>query len=138
MAELGRAESLTDETRAELDTIETGTPDLERQLRAATVAVDDEDAEQRAAAKAGDKPEGDTEDRERAELRSKVKMSGYVVAACENRSVAGAEAEYNDAIGIQANRFPLETTRATGTPRRPGRTTRGYRCRYCRHAAHVA
>ena len=108
MAELGRAESLTDETRAELDTIETGTPDLERQLRAATVAVDDEDAEQRAAAKAGDKPEGDTEDRERAELRSKVKMSGYVVAACENRSVAGAEAEYNDAIGIQANRFPLE------------------------------
>ena len=30
MAELGRAESLTDETRAELDTIETGTPDLGR------------------------------------------------------------------------------------------------------------
>ena len=108
MAELGRADTLTDETRAELDTIETGTPDLERQLRAATVAVDDEDAEQRAAAKAGDKPEGDTEDRERAELRSKVKMGSYVVAAVENRSIAGAEAEYNDAIGIQANRFPLE------------------------------
>ena len=108
MAELGRADTLTDETRAELDTIETGTPDLERQLRAATVAVDDEDAEQREAAKAGDKPEGDTEDRERAELRSKVKMGSYVVAAVENRSIAGAEAEYNDAIGIQANRFPLE------------------------------
>ena len=108
MAELGRAESLTDETRAELDTIETGTPDLERQLRAATVAVDDEDAEQREAAKAGDKPEGDTEDRERLELRSKIKMSGYVVAACENRAVAGAEGEYNAALGIGANRFPLE------------------------------
>ena len=33
---LGLAESLTDETRSELDAIEAGTPDLERQLRAAT------------------------------------------------------------------------------------------------------
>ena len=108
MAELGRAESLTDETRAELDTIESGTPDLERQLRAATVAVDDEESEQRAAAKAGDKPEGDTEDRERAELRSKVKLGGYVAAAVENRSIDGAEAEFNAAAGIGSHRFPLE------------------------------
>ena len=108
MAELGRAESLTDETRAELDTIESGTPDLERQLRAATVAVDDEESEQRAAAKAGDKPEGDTEDRERAELRSKVKLGGYVAAVVENRSIDGAEAEFNAATGIGAHRFPLE------------------------------
>ena len=42
MAELGLAESLTDETRAELDKIETGTPDLERQLRAAQTAADAE------------------------------------------------------------------------------------------------
>ena len=40
MAELAVADSLTDETRAELDQLETGTPDLERQLRAATVAVE--------------------------------------------------------------------------------------------------
>ena len=41
MAELAVAAELTDETRAELDTIETGTPDLERQLRAATVGGGD-------------------------------------------------------------------------------------------------
>lgn len=40
MAELGMADSLTDETRAELNTIEQGTPDLERQIRAATLAVE--------------------------------------------------------------------------------------------------
>ena len=38
MAELAVADNLTDETRAELDTIETGTPDLDRQIRAATSA----------------------------------------------------------------------------------------------------
>ena len=34
MAELSLLDDLDTETRAELDTIETGTPDLERQLRA--------------------------------------------------------------------------------------------------------
>ena len=47
MAELGLAENLTDETRAEFDGIEAGTADLERQIRAATVAVETEEAEQR-------------------------------------------------------------------------------------------
>ena len=73
MAELAIADDLTDETRAELDTIEAGTPDLERQIRAATVAVDAEETEQRAAGAAGDTPAGDAEDRERLELRSKVR-----------------------------------------------------------------
>ena len=35
-------------------------------------------------------------------------MSGYVAAATEQRSADGAEAEYNAAIGIAGNRFPLE------------------------------
>ena len=108
MAELAVAETLTDETRAELDTIEKGTPDLERQLRAATVAVETEEAEQRAAGAAGDTPAGDAEDRERAELRGKVRMGSYVAAAIEQRSADGAEAEYNAALGIAGNRFPLE------------------------------
>ena len=108
MAELGGAESLTDETRAELDTIEKGTPDLERQLRAAQGAVDDEESEQRAAGEAARQPEGDAETRERAELRAKVKLGGYVAAAIEQRSADGAEAEYNAALGIAGNRFPLE------------------------------
>ena len=108
MAELGGAESLTDETRAELDGIEAGTPDLERQIRAATVAVETEESEQRAAGAAGETPAGDAEDRERAELRGKVKLTGYISAAIEQRSAAGAEAEFNAAVGIAGNRFPLE------------------------------
>ena len=37
MAELAIVDDLTDEQRSELDTIERATPDLERQIRAATV-----------------------------------------------------------------------------------------------------
>ena len=109
VAELAVSDALTDETRAELDTIETGTPDLERQLRAATVAVEAEESEQREAAKAGAAGDlQDGEDRERAELRAKAKLGGYVSAAIEQRGAAGAEAEFNAAIGIAGNRFPLE------------------------------
>ena len=108
MAEFAIADDLTDETRAELDAIEKGTADLERQLRAATVAVEDEEAEQRAAGAAAGTPASDAEDRERAELRGKVKLGGYVSAAIEQRSADGAEAEYNASVGIAGNRFPLE------------------------------
>ena len=108
MAELAQADSLSDEQRSELDGIETGTPDLERQIRAAMIAAETEEAEQRAAAKAGKQPAGDAETRERAELRGKVKLTGYVAAAVEQRSADGAEAEYNAALGIAGNRFPLE------------------------------
>ena len=108
MAELGGAESLTDETRAELDGIEKGTPDLERQLRAATIAVETEESEQREAGESARQPEGDAETRERAALRGKARMGRYVQAAIEMRSVDGAEGELNAAVGIGANRFPLE------------------------------
>ena len=45
MAELAIVDDLTDEQRSELDTIERATPDLERQIRAATVALEDEERE---------------------------------------------------------------------------------------------
>ena len=106
MAELAVVDQLDDETRAELDTIETGTADLERQIRAATVAVEAEEAEQRAAQNG--ETVGDAEDRERAELRGKARLGGYVAAAIEQRSADGAEAEYNAAVGFAGNRFPLE------------------------------
>ncbi len=108
MAELSRVDSLSDEQRAELDGVETGTPDLERQLRAATIAVETEESEQRAAGEAARQPTGDAETRERAALRGKVKLGSYVSAAMEQRSAVGAEAEYNESIGIAGNRFPLE------------------------------
>ena len=108
MAELAMADTLTDEQRSALDEIEAGTPDLERQLRAAEIAVADEETEQRAAGADARQPEGDAEDRERAELRAKIRMAGYIAAAVEQRSAVGAEAEYNAAVGIAGNRFPLE------------------------------
>ena len=91
-----------------LDGVEAGTADLERQLRAATIAVETEESEQRAAGEVARQPEGDAETRERAELRAKVRLGSYVSAAIEQRGAAGAEAEYNQSIGIAGNRFPLE------------------------------
>ena len=108
MAELSRVDSLSDEQRAELDGVETGTPDLERQIRAAMIAAETEESEQRAAGEAARQPTGDAETRERLELRAKVRLGSYVSAAIEQRSAAGAEAEYNQSIGIAGNRFPLE------------------------------
>ena len=108
MAELAIVHELSPEMREELDTIEKGTSNLEAQIRAAQIAVDDEDAEQRQAGEAARQPEGDAEMRERNELRRKVKLSGYVSAAIEQRSAEGAEAEFNQALGISGNRFPLE------------------------------
>ena len=103
MAELGLADSLTDETRAELDGIEAGTPDLERQLRAAQAAVEQEEAEQRTENRA---TEPDAETRERIELRRKATLTGYLLAAARGRMVDGAEAELAAAAGVQG--IPLE------------------------------
>ena len=107
-AEISLADELSDEHRAELDAIEKGTADLERQLRAAAIAAETEEAEQRDAGAAARAPEGDAETRERAELRKKVKFTAYVAAAIGQRSADGAESEYNAALGIAGNRFPLE------------------------------
>lgn len=37
-----------------------------------------------------------------------MKLSGYLAAAVEQRAADGAEAEYNKALGIAGNRFPME------------------------------
>ena len=102
MAELAVVEELNDEQRAELDTIERATPDLERQIRAATVALETEEreAETRAA------PAPDAEKRERIELRSRASLTGYLRAALEGRQVDGAEAELRSAAGVSG--IPLE------------------------------
>ena len=47
------------------------------------------------------------EDRELRELRSKVVFADYVGAAMEQRAVGGAALEYNQALKIPANQFPL-------------------------------
>ena len=115
MAELGMAESLTDETRAELDTIESGTPDLERQLRAAQVAVDEEERTTKTATAA----EPDAEARERDELRSRAKVGGYLTAALRGRAPSGAEAELAQAAGVDGIPFELwQTPRRTADEER--------------------
>ena len=100
MAELSRLETLTDEHRAELDKIETGVPDLERQLRAAesTLAAE-QDGETRAT-------EPDAERRERIELRGRASLTEYVLARIQGRMVQGPEAELQAAAGVQG--IPLE------------------------------
>ncbi len=103
MAELGRADSLTEETRAELDAIEAGTPDLERQLRAARVAVEQEDAEQRTETLVG---QPDAEMRERIELRGRASLTNYLLAAARGRLVDGPEHELAAAAGVQG--IPIE------------------------------
>ena len=103
MAEYGMADSLSDEQRSELDAIEAGTPDLERQLRGAQVAVDDEERTTKTATAA----EPDAEARERDELRSRAKVGGYLTAALRGRAPSGAEAEFAQAEGVDGIPFSL-------------------------------
>lgn len=102
MAELSLLDSLDAETRAELDTIEGGTPDLERQLRAAATAVETEDRSSVVDAATGAKPE----DRDRLELRSRCSVGAYLLGAGGRQS--GAEAELQAELGLAANQIPLE------------------------------
>ena len=78
MAELAVADELSDEQRSELDAIERGTPDLERQLRAATIAVERETADPET--RTADDP--DAEQRERVELRSRAQLTNFCGPHC--------------------------------------------------------
>ena len=104
MAELAVVDDLSDEQRSELDTIETGTPDLERQIRAATVAVEDEEK----AAETRTANEPDAELRERRELRGRASLTEYLMARMQGRMVAGAEAELAVAAETRDGAIPLE------------------------------
>ena len=99
MAELSMADSLDAETRSELDGIESGTPDLERQLRAAAAAVDTEDR----AAVIDTAAEGT--DPDRVELRSRASVGRFLLSAGKT---TGAEAELQAEMGLDQNQIPLE------------------------------
>ena len=104
MAEFSLVDELSNEQRSTLDTIEKSTPDLERQIRAATVALEDEKRE----AETGTETEPDAERRERIELRSKAMLTNYLLCAARGRTVDGAEAELQAAAGISGHGIPLE------------------------------
>ena len=76
---------------------------IEPELRASIVTEAAEEAETRGLF--GNN--GDGEPAEIRALRGKVRTGGYVTAALEQRAADGAEAEYNAALKIGANRFPL-------------------------------
>ena len=102
---LSREAELTDETRNELDQIETRSADHERQIRAARLAVDaDDDDAQRKGATGADGL--DPEKRERLELRGKASLGGYLTAALRGRACTGAESELQQAAGVDG--IPLE------------------------------
>ena len=123
MAELSLIDELGDEHPAELDTIERGTPDLERQTRAATVALETEERE--AETRAATAP--DAGQRERIELRSKAMLTNYLMNAARGRMADGAEAELQSAAGISGHGIPLELWDVARPERRSaedGRETR--------------
>lgn len=114
--DIGKADTLTREIRS-----------LEVRYRAAVLSEEEED---RQAAAAGDV---DPETREFQGIRNRSRLHRYIGATVEQRSVDGAEAELNQAIGIApmqaGNRFPLEllapvevrATTNTDTATRPRR-----------------
>ena len=103
MAELSLLDDLSDDQRSELDTVESGTPDLERQIRAATTALETEESESETRAANGP----DAEQRERLELRSKASLTSFLRAALSGRQVDGAESELRAAAGI-TDGIPIE------------------------------
>ena len=101
--ELSRVDTLTDEQRTELDTIETRSADTERQLRAARLAVEDEDAK----SKTETRDEPDAELRARVELRSRARVGDFLAAALTGKAVQGASAELQQAAGLDGIPFEL-------------------------------
>lgn len=101
MAELAQLDELDTETRAELDKIEQGTPDLERQIRAAQTAADDED--RGSIIETREAPETD---RERLELRSRCSVGRFLLGSHTRQT--GAEAELQAELGLDPNEIPLE------------------------------
>ncbi len=101
--ELLAIDELTDEHRNELETLTKRMGHIEIELRAAITAEAAEEAEIRG--EFGNN--GDGEPAEFRALRGKVRTGGYVAAALEQRAAEGAEAEYNAAVKIAPNKFPM-------------------------------
>ena len=97
--ELLAADNLDDEQRSELDGLTKRLQEIEPELRAAIVAEPDPVT---APAVSG------SEDRDRLELRSKVSVGQYLLAAMRGRSVDGAERELLDEAGLADGAIPLE------------------------------
>ena len=85
-------DDLTAEVRSESEALHNEYGDLELRHRAAIVAEGE--------AETGATTEPDAEERERRELRSRARVSDFVVGAVTERPVTGASAEFADALGV--------------------------------------
>ena len=98
LAALSGAEGdLSDEARAEIGTLRTEYVDVETRFQAASTVEDVREVE------TAESSEG----REVIELRAKSSISSYMAAAVEMRAINGPEAEFNSALGMGMDRFPL-------------------------------
>ena len=94
-------DDLTEAIQGERDTLMTELADTEPQLRAA-IEAEGEEVETRAGAGEYETPEV----RERLELRSRASLGAYLVAHLRGKQVTGAEAELQEAAGVDG--IPLE------------------------------
>ena len=99
LSELGGCDELTEEQTTEIGELRAEYQTVETRVQALTVAEDEPEVRETTE---------DGEARERLELRGRVSIGDYAVAAIEKRNVEGAAAEYNAALNIGAHRFPLE------------------------------
>ena len=98
LSELGGDENLTDESRAEIDTLRNEYRDVETRTQALMLATDEPVV-----------TETTSEDRALDALRGRVDFGNYLGAALEQRAVIeGPELEYNQALHLPGNRFPME------------------------------
>ena len=102
--EIMQSEEPTPEQREKQESLTKEYDTLSRDLDAAQIA--EREANQKAEAEARAHP--DAKAKEFAELRAKVTVSEYVGAAMEQRHVEGANAEFNQELGMKGNKFPLE------------------------------
>ena len=113
--ELSGRDELTEAEEKDLRSLSTEYPKLESRHRAALIAESVDEAE------ALDGDDGDGEDRERSELRSRSRLAKYVSAALDGLPVQGAEAELSAAAGCPGA-VPLELFEVrrsdTGDPER--------------------
>ena len=97
---LSAKDELTEDEQDELRSLSGAYPKLEERHRAALISESTEEA-------AALDEDGDGEDRERRELRSRCRVGRYVTAALDGLPVQGAEAELSAAAGC-AGSVPLE------------------------------
>ena len=107
LAELGGSDELSDEESGELDELRSEYQTTERKIQALTIA-EDIPTETRAADPEKRETTETAEDRELRELRGKLDFGRYVGTAFKQSALDGAEAEYNQHLGIGLDRFPLE------------------------------